>query len=363
MTEDDFELVGKLLIENRLDEAFSKLLSLFSDENFETRASAVWVVDSSAERFPQMVEKFLPRILFLALSDESTFVRANAMEVLGLLSLRFPEHLRKLTPVILESLESTDIDYVWNTILVLGWIGGWIGSSNPELVRDFIPDLVKLAEDDPLVYVRSNATEALVSIAHKQPEIIENFVSDIALISVKDPDSLVRGSAEEALILLTKEKVELVPEIVASIFRVVEEEGEDVSWNAVLSLGWLGTSNSKTIDVILTNLRELLNSDNEEVRGTATLSIGWIVGNNPKEAQPFLEELTQDLMKLLDDENATIRKKGVEALGWIIGNSPQIAATIIPKIKSMASMDEDKAVRERAESTLRFISNNIRQPG
>ncbi|MBS7288897.1 MAG: HEAT repeat domain-containing protein [Candidatus Freyarchaeota archaeon] len=393
MKEKLFEKLGGLLLSGNEEGALEILKKLMRDEDPEVRVASLTVVDASMKRFYKVVEGAFPLVLKMTLSDPHVYVRGNALEVVGRASHCVPEIVRRHLPEVVLSIRSQDSDLAWNAVVTLGWIGGsnpeliapfmdqigdslnsrsevarsasamaigWIGGVSPELVEKYVPQLVDMAKSCDVEEVRLSVMDALASISHANAKLLEGFLGDVALIALGDKNENIRGSALEAVIEVCKCFPEKAGAVTSSVLDSLSNE-EAVNWKAIATLGLIGAESPNAIPYMLAELMRRLREPSNTIKVIATLTMGWILGNNPEASAREAEKVIDKVAVLLKDKSPEVRRSAVEAIGWMSANNLALLEKYMSVVFGMASKEKDETVRKKAEETVEFMKERLKQ--
>ncbi len=243
----------------------------------------------------------------------------------------------------------------------------YIGSQSPELRRQGILALERIAKDDPEAMaairqmlldpdagVRRTTLDTLADLENKDsiPEILPLlFDSDVnvrreAITTLsrleaseagpqigrllEDPDARVREQAADAL---GKLKFGGGTDI---LFQALKDPSERVRGEAIASLGEIGARNA------VPHLREMYEKNPGEHRYRLVRAL-----RNLGDLQPFQQEIGRLSNTALSDENESARSRAIRTLGWFARDEAQDV------LKKIAQEDASNRVRREAERLLR----------
>ncbi|WP_034630756.1 DVU0298 family protein [Desulfotruncus alcoholivorax] len=138
------------------------------------------------------------RSMFWSINDESGGIGWSAPECIGEIIYRRPKEFSEFASIIISN---TDEEMLLRGVL---WAAGRIAQAEPELVRSFVPELIKYI-DDPDPVVRGYTLRLLHIIGEKAPFDNNSYLlGDTSIVPVYENGILKEVSVAELARLLCK---------------------------------------------------------------------------------------------------------------------------------------------------------------
>jgi HEAT repeat protein len=172
------------------------LHGLLDDESSLVRGDAAQAIGNIGFYFPDLVEEEARRLLFILDTGDDDDEREAVAHSLGKIGATNPELLKEIFPRLVRALEKTREASCGGILLAFGTVG----LHYPELVKKYIPKLMDYLQSENEDTVRY-AVLAIGNIASSNPELVKDAVPLLERVAkMSDPD--LRVNARMALSML-----------------------------------------------------------------------------------------------------------------------------------------------------------------
>ena len=259
------------------------------------------------------------------LEDKSSLARAAAVSIIGEIGIRQPNIVEKYLPKLIKLI--TDSDYTVRMFLALTL--GRICYRSSEFAKRLTPELMKLIYDRH-DNVRGAAAISLRYVAASSPEQAEKLIPKLANM-LEDRNQIARGFASLSLRLVSEVIAsDIASKIIGRISDGVAEGNVHVRRGAALTIHRISCHPDPEIDRdILLEAIKLLEDKDSNVKMHAALSISNLVSAFPDLVKPHVPRI----MEFLDDKDWNLRIQASIALGDIANYyQEEIRDLVLPKL-------------------------------
>jgi HEAT repeat protein len=292
-------------------------------------------------------ELVLPHVESL-LEDKSSLARAAAVYILGEIGIRQPNIVKKYLSKLIQL--STDTDYIVRTFLALAL--GRICYRSIEFAAAVSPELMKLISDRH-DNVRGATAISLRYIAASSPEYAETLIPTLSAM-LEDRNRITRGFAALSLRLVSEVIAsEIASKIIERVADGVAEGNVHVRRGAALTLHRISHHPDPEIDreIVLEAIKLLYDKD-AIVKMHAVLSISNLVSTFPELVKPQIPKI----LELLDDSDWKLKMQAAIALGDIAQHyQAEIRALVLPQLVQLLEHKDQRITNATALSIGKII--------
>jgi len=197
---------------------------LLDDDERISQLSEDIIICFFGDKDPSAIEPAVPTIL-RKIEERPSTRREDDFRKLAILGRINPQWVKNQIPMIIDSLKN---DKSWEVRRSAAWTLGWIGSADPELVKEFVSLLRAHAQVEPLV--RNTVIRVLGNIGEKSPQTVKDAIPTIiSCLSSRSRET--RKSAVAALDKIAKKD----PIYVGSAIPILEKMAREDPYKEVMS--------------------------------------------------------------------------------------------------------------------------------
>ncbi|MHA1631531.1 MAG: HEAT repeat domain-containing protein [Candidatus Freyarchaeota archaeon] len=204
------------------------------------------------------------------------------------------------------------------------------------IIEEAFPQVLRMALQDPHVYVRGNALELLGKVSFEFPEIVERHVHEVVSnLSLQDSD--LAWNAVVALGWIGGSQPGLIAPFIDKIGAGLKSSFEINRITSAMALGWIGSIDAELVEKYIPQLLELSKpGEAEEVRLSAIDALASISHGNALKLEGAVEDLA--LISVID-ENENIRGSAMEAIIEVCKEKSELARAVASVVLKNVSLE------------------------
>ncbi|WP_217350909.1 HEAT repeat domain-containing protein, partial [Salinadaptatus halalkaliphilus] len=210
-----------------------------------------------------------------------------------------------------------------------------IAEAHPGAVRDAVPNLVTLLQEDPPE--EQKAVQALIDIAEAEADVVVPVVSDLHTY-IKNPDSSHRAGSIAVLGYVAKEYPDAVEMATPTMIDLLDTSAARTRANAAGVLADLAEHHPASMLYDLENISRLVDDDDDYAKQNAAYILARVAEQYPSD----VEHATDVLIDALGAESEHTRISTCRALGYIG------AKTAVGPLKERRDEDSSMEVQKAA---------------